>query len=284
MNKILIPTDFSRNSLKTLEYVIDNVKDIAIEVILIWVNGIRSKDLLIPEDEESSTEKAAVSRLESIIAEYSPKLKEGSKMTYRIRSGKVHIEIANQAKYDDVDLVVCCTHGASGFEEHYIGSNAYRIVMYCKCPVITVRPNYRFGLPSNIFVLPIDSSRDTRQKVPVTCELARIVQAEIHILGVYSSKLSSIRRKVDTYVAQVERFITAEGVKHTTTFVESEKNITKTIIAYAESVDADMISIMTEQESSAWSFLLGSYAEQMIGSSEIPVLSTTPKTLSTASF
>jgi nucleotide-binding universal stress UspA family protein len=283
MRKILIPTDFSHNSLKALDYVVTNVKDVAVEVILIWVNSIRGKDILMPETEGTSIEKAAVSRLEQIIRDYFPKLKDGSKMSYRIREGKVHHEVVNQAKYDDVDLIACGTHGASGFEEHYIGSNAYRIVMYSKSPVITVRPNYRFRSSSHIFVLPIDSSTDTRQKVPFTCKLARMAKAEIHILGVYSSKLSSIKRKVDNYVAQVEKFITEEDVKFTTVFRDAD-NITKTAIAYAESVDADLISITTEQESSAWSFLLGTYAEQMIGSSEIPVLSITPKVLATTSF
>ncbi|MDR1951655.1 MAG: universal stress protein, partial [Bacteroidales bacterium] len=215
--------------------------------------------------------------------DYSPTLKNNSKICYHIGEGKVHVEVANQAKYDDVDLVVCCTHGASGFEESYIGSNAYRIVMYGTCPIITVRPNYRFRLPSNIIVMPIDSSRDTRQKVTFTSKFARLLGAEIHVLGLHSSSLSSIRRKVNSYVAQIQEFLYAEGVNHKTIIKEVD-NITKATVAYAESVDADLISIMTEQESSTWSFFLGTYAQQMITSSDIPVLSITPKLLVKESF
>ena len=278
MNKILVPTDFSPNSLKSLEYVIESTKHVAVEIILIWVNSIRSKDILVPELEGMSTERAAAAQLEKIIEDYTPKLKNGSRITQRIRHGKVHLEVADQAKCDDVDLVVCCTHGASGFEETYIGSNAFRIVMYCKYPVITVRPNYRFQAPSGIYILPIDSSMSTRQKASFTCRLAKLTNSEIHVLGLYSTKMSSIRNKVNNYVAQIERYLSTEKIKYTINYREVD-NVTKATVAYAESVNADLISIMTEQESTAWSFLLGTYAQQMLNAASMPVLSITPKQL-----
>jgi len=262
--------------------VIQNVKNVPVELILLWVNN-RGKDALLTETSEMTVEKAAVAKFEKIIAEYAPQLKVGSKMSYRIREGKVHIEVENQAKYDDVNLVVVGTHGASGFEENYIGSNAYRIVMYCKCPVITVRPNFRFHTPSNIVVLPIDSTKDTLQKIPVTCRLAKLTDDEIHILGLYSSRMKSIRHNVDKHVKQAEKYLISENIKYVIVFKEAS-NITKTTIEYAKSVDADLISISTEQESSTWSFLLGTYAEQMVSSSGIPVLSNTPKQLGSTQF
>jgi nucleotide-binding universal stress UspA family protein len=219
--------------------------------------------------------------LEQIIAEYEPKLKN-VRMRYRIREGKVHVEIANQAKYDDVNLIICGTHGASGLEDQFIGSNAYRIVMYSKCPVITVRPNYRFHMPSGIFVLPLDSSLPTRQKAPMTCSLAKAVGAEVHLVGVYSTKLSSVQRKVNNYMAQVERYLVEEKIKYKKLFIEGD--IAKVTVAYAESVDADLLAIMTEQESSTLSFLLGTYAEQIISQASMPVLSITPKMISTSSL
>jgi nucleotide-binding universal stress UspA family protein len=266
-----------------LEYTLENVKNIAVEIILVWVNSIRSKDILVPETEEMSTEKAATIRLEKIIADYSPKLKNGSKITHRICQGKVHLEIANQAKYSHADMVVCCTHGASGFEETFIGSNAYRIVMYCKCPVITVRPNYRFQAPSNIFVLPITYSFDTRQKVPFTSALAKIFNAEIHILGLHSQKNSSLNAKVNAYVAQTEALLKRVDVVTKTIFRESG-NLAKTVSSYAEEVNADLVSIMTEQEGGSQGFLLGTYAQQLLSASSMPILSVSPKVLKRASF
>ncbi|MDR2907040.1 MAG: universal stress protein [Bacteroidales bacterium] len=280
MKRILIPTDFSQNSLSALDYVIENISNGAFEIILMWVDTTQTKDRLILDSENLSIEKAVKAQFEKILKDYAPKLGDGT-LEYRIREGKVHVEVANQAKYDDVDLVVCCTHGASGFEEHYIGSNAYRIVMYCECPVITISPNYSSDSKPNIFVLPLDNSAEGVQKVPCTCKLAEITDAEIHILGLYTSKLSSHRRKVDNYVSKVEYYIADADIEFSTIFKETD-NITKTILAYAESVNATLVSIMTEQESSAWNFLLGTHAERLLGASPIPVLTVTSKPITTS--
>ncbi len=64
-------------------------------------------------------------------------------------------------------LITASTHGASGFQELFIGSNAFRIISATDKPVITLRKN---SCPETIgrIVLPIDLSVDSRQKVPFT--------------------------------------------------------------------------------------------------------------------
>jgi hypothetical protein len=49
-------------------------------------------------------------------------------------------------------------------------------------------------------------------------------------------------------------------------------NLTDITLDYANRVDADLISIMTEQERNPSNLLLGSYAHQMINKSYIPDL------------
>jgi hypothetical protein len=71
------------------------------------------------------------------------------------------------AKMTDADLIIAGTHGVTGFEQYWIGSNAYRIVSYAPCPVITVRFDFDFDNDIRNVVLPIDATPDTRQKVPL---------------------------------------------------------------------------------------------------------------------
>ena len=49
-------------------------------------------------------------------------------------------------------------------------------------------------------------------------------------------------------------------------------NLTDITLDYARSINADLISIMTEQEKSISNLLLGSYAHQMINKALIPIL------------
>jgi len=50
-------------------------------------------------------------------------------------------------------------------------------------------------------------------------------------------------------------------------------NITKSTINYANEVGADIIAIMTEQETTTANLFLGAYAQQMVNHAPIPVLS-----------
>jgi nucleotide-binding universal stress UspA family protein len=51
----------------------------------------------------------------------------------------------------------------------------------------------------------------------------------------------------------------------------------KALLNYAHKVNADMVSIMTQQEHDISEFFLGSLAQNIIFSFDIPVLTITPK-------
>jgi nucleotide-binding universal stress UspA family protein len=218
--------------------------------------------------------------IEKIQKEYQPKL-VNSTLSFKLRKGRVYSEIANQAKYNDADLIIAGTHGASGFEKMWMGSNAFRIVTYAPCPVMTIRYGFNFNKKLEKILLPIDSSADTRQKVPFACRMAKYFDAEIHILGLYTTTLKAIRRKVDTYVEQVEKYMGENNVKYITSFQEADNTTTKTI-EYSQQINADLIVIMTEQEKTAANFWLGPYAQQMVNNSPVPVLSIQPVEINNA--
>ena len=67
------------------------------------------------------------------------------------------------------------------------------------------------------------------------------------------------------------------GIEYSTEFVSVKGNVTTDTIEYAEKVNADMIAIMTEQESSFSNLLMGTFAQQMLTQSKIPVLTVRPK-------
>jgi len=189
---------------------------------------------------------------------------------YKIRSGKVDREIINQAKYHDAFLIAVGTHGISGFEPFWVGSNAYRIVTGAPCPVITIR--YGEDAKRNIskIVLPIDSTKESRQKVPFTAVLANMFSAEVVILGLVTSE--AMDGLIDSYCKQVEKYLLNEGIINTIHKRHAE-NLTDEAINFARDISADLIVIMTEQETTLSNLLLGSYAQQMINHSELPVLS-----------
>jgi nucleotide-binding universal stress UspA family protein len=121
-------------------------------------------------------------------------------------------------------------------------------------------------------VLPLDITFQTREKVPYTAILAKQFHSEIHLLSVRLSHIKSIEKQLHQYVEQVAGYLDNQKIPYKIEHLQGD-NLTDMTLDYACSVNADLISIMTEQEKSVSNLLLGSYAHQMINKSYIPVLS-----------
>jgi len=270
MKKILAAIDFSDCSINAFKHALSIAKITKSDVEMIWVGKpAAQKDKFI--DDPSDMSKEAKAQLEAMMNKYQPELPE-TKLTFKIRKGKVYKEIADEAKALKAFLVVCGTHGASGFEKFWAGSNANRIVSSCDCPVITIRAGINIQRKLERIVLPIDSSPETRQKATFTGYLAKAHGAEIHVLKVYTSKGKVLRGDVDFFAGQVSRYLEQEQIPFIVTTVEAE-NLSDAMIAYAEKVDANLIAIMTDQESAASNIWMGPYAQQTVNHSPVPVLS-----------
>jgi len=270
MTKIIVAIDFSDCSINAFLHALSIAQRCKTDMELVWVATPKpQKDQLLVEAADPSIE--AKRRLEELVTAYTPELPDG-KLTYKIRTGKVYKEVAQEAKDIKALLVVVGTHGVSGFEEFWIGSNANKIVSACPCPVITIRAGINIKRPLHTIIMPIDSTMETRQKATFTGYLAKHHKATVHILKLYSTKIKAIRNNVDLYTSQVERYFQTEQVLYHVETRETD-NLSDTTIAYAKEVNANLISIMTDQESTTSNLWMGPYAQQTVNHSPFPVLS-----------
>lgn len=268
--KIVVGIDFSDCSLNALEHSITIAQKAKSGIIMVWVNHLDySKEVFSTEPKQLVGEVKA--RFEEIVEAYKEKLL-GQPLEYRIRKGKVYKEINEVSEEENAFLIVIGTHGSSGFEEFWIGSNANRLVSSSKIPVITIRSGIDIHKNMKIIVMPLDSTKVSRQKLPMTSLLAKYFDSEVHIVGLYTSSLDDLRYRIKNYVTQAEDYFKENNIKCKSTCLEAD-NITEATIEYAKKVDANLISILTEQETTTANLWLGPYAAQMVNHSPFPVLS-----------
>jgi nucleotide-binding universal stress UspA family protein len=273
MNNIVVAVDFSESSINAFLHALSIAQKCNTNLDLVWVRkSAEEKDKF---DTGGDPTKEVKVQFTELIAKYQPEL-PGNKISYKIRTGKVYKEITDEARESKAMLVVTGTHGASVFVEFWIGSNANRIVSLSPCPVITIRGGIDIARPLSKIVLPIDSTTETRQKATFTGYLAKKHDAQVHVLSLYSTKAKAIRRNVDSYSEQVAKYFEEEEIKYLITSMEAD-NIADSMIKYGKSMDANLISIMTQQESSTANLWMGSYVQQTINRSPIPVLCIRPK-------
>lgn len=218
----------------------------------------------------------AKEEFENIVKEYSPKLENNSKLRYIIKKGpKVYEEVVNQAESYKDGIITASTHGASGFEEFFIGSNAFKIISATTQPVIAIRKGQ---VPPTIkkIVLPIDTMPETRQKVLLTAEIAELFGSEVHVIELASSRSTKVHKRLNAYSKQVGNFLKSRNIPIVNHTILGD-NVADLAVEYANTIKADMISIITEQKSSITNLILGNYAQQVLNKAVIPVLNITPR-------
>jgi len=270
MNKtILVGIDFSDCSLNAFEHALSISEKAEANLMLIWVNKPDNTKNLYDLEGDEILHKAE-KQLSEMVKKYQPRLTKGT-IDFVTRTGKVYAELVAVAEELDVFLIMIGTHGSSGFEEFWIGSNANRIVSATERPVITIRGGVDIARTINTIVMPIDSTLESRQKVPITALLAKYFEATVHVLVTYITSVEDVRERVMDYAKQVETYLTENEVKFLIKEIEVD-NVTDNTIEYATSVGANLISVMDEQEKAASNIWLGPYAQQMVNHSPIPVL------------
>jgi nucleotide-binding universal stress UspA family protein len=272
MKNFIVPVDFSVESLNGLKMAILFSKKTRVNIQMIYVLP-KATDL---DQAAMETEMhTAEDRFKKIIQEFSPQVGNDSSLNYMISRGRIYQEVVTQAESLPDAVISASTHGASGFQELFIGSNAFRIISATDKPVITLRKN---SCPETIsrIVLPIDLSVDSRQKVPFTLELAKLFGAEVHVVGIHTLRGLGNKRKIRSYISQVASYI-EEKVPCQTNEVFGD-NVVELINNYAQAIKADLISITTERPSGI-SLIIGNTVHQILNKAEIPVLCLTPKNI-----
>jgi len=275
MKKILVAIDFSEGSINALKHALVIAKKNDSDVIMVWVDPDTFK--FLDDSDSVSGESQTHLAFEQLCQEYKTKMGRGE-LRYIVKQGQIYEQIVQAAIDEEVDLLVCGTHGISGFSEFWMGSTAFRIIMASSVPVLSVQKEINPKETINKIVLPIDSTIETRQKITYAVQMAQIFGAEIHVLSLYTTKVEEIRRLVDSYARQTIKYIESENIKVQSSSVYGS-NITNLTLDYAKENDIDLIVIMTEQEVSTVNLWMGAYAKQMVNHSSIPVLSIKPKEL-----
>jgi nucleotide-binding universal stress UspA family protein len=270
MTNFIVPIDFSVDSMKGLEWALlfSQKQEINIQMVYVLTTSSNFQPSVVEQEH-----RYAQDQFKKLIKENESRLGKGSKLRFIIKKGKVYREVVNQVNSYKNAVVSASTHGASGFEELFIGSNALKIIAATEQPVFTLRST---PVPTKIqkIVLPIKLHRDTRQKATISADLAQLFGAELHVISVSTSKNKRDLERLESYASQVVNYFKARKLKSVTkTLVgDSLPNLT---CNYAEAVDAELIVIMSSAVDK-WNVFLGSYAQQMVNKARIPLLSITP--------
>jgi nucleotide-binding universal stress UspA family protein len=271
---ILVPIDFSDQSLIALGQSYNLAKLSNAEITLLYViEEDPLKKLFSSKSKSDKTfEKQVKEKLEALAAETTPKA--GVKVSGFVSRGKIYEEIVKIAEMVNAQFIIMGTDGNTGIKKKFIGSNTLRVIKDAPCPVITIKgKNHRKGCRN--IVLPLDLSKETKEKVSKAIEFAKYFNSDIRIVTIMNVSDDFLVKKLNRTLKQVKEYITEKGVNCTAESIKGS-SIADEVIKYCEKVDADLLMIMTQQELEWTDLFISSQAQQIINHSDIPVISIRP--------
>ncbi len=271
--KILFPTDFSESSLRAWKTAELFSKAYDAEIVILSV--LEPPTFRIDYDEELHFIKLR-KYMNDQIAEHG--MANAGQITTMVKTGKPYKKIVEAALEIDPILIIMGTHGASGMRELFVGSNASNIIREAPCPVVTVREQSLNEVIDKI-LLPLDMTKETREKIAKAIELATKFNAEIQVVSVISPGMTSEKTILEKQLENASEYIKNQHIAVTHNLIESDKAPGTAMLEYAKESGADIVCIMTQQEKSLSEYFIGSTAEHFVNNSVLPVLSIRPSNL-----
>ncbi len=280
-NKILVPIDFAEQSAIALDQACNFAKMTSADITLLYViedQGFITK--LLSKKQHEDIKKHVEKDLDKMAKDYEKKTK--IKFNTLVARGRVYEKVTEIADMLNATFIIMGCKGDKGFKKKFIGSNALRIVREAECPVITIKGKHHRTGCKNI-VLPLDLTKETKQKVTYAIHLANIYKgAAIRVVSVQLTTDEFIVNRLTRQLGQVKQFIEKQGIQCTAEIVKGikgEDSLGQNIIDYANKVEGDLLLIMTQQEVEWTKYFIGSTAQEIINNSDIPVLSIIPEML-----
>jgi nucleotide-binding universal stress UspA family protein len=280
-SNILIPVDFSETSMLAIKHGAFLAAFVKADLHLLHVvnQNYGAQNMFLPLvslELQSEIEKKALARLNDL----ADIIRHENQVEVHtiVKIGSASSEISQIANEINASLIVMGTHGYSALKELVIGSTALKVLTKAPCPTMAMNREIEHVGFTKV-VLPVDNTVNTKQKVNYAIELAKKFAATLYPLGLLDDSEADQAPAMEMLIHQIEELANDKGVTVKSTVIKNIKNRANSTVDYCNSVHADLVIIMTDQDAEISGFFLGPYSQQIIHLSKIPVIAIRPEEL-----
>ena len=274
MLSILLPTDFSENSMNAIKYALEFFKYQKTKFYFMhaYQNEFYDHDELLSrevyDDILNSVRNESQNNLEKLLKTVK-EIAPNPRFTYHIISAyNTLVEEANLIAHDkNIDLIIMGTKGKSDERHIVFGSQTFQVLKYVECPVLAVPSNYNNTQPKRIlfptnYLIPYK-----RRELKLLSELAKSYRSTIDVLYVSKSNNLSIRQEDN------KEFIKDTLRDNEVNFCHKDsKKIADAIKTHIKENNIDMITMINTQHSFLEDMLFPSTIDKVSLGLEIPIL------------
>nr|WP_321234069.1 universal stress protein [uncultured Psychroserpens sp.] len=274
MKKVLLPTDFSENSINAIRYALEFFKYEACEFYLLNVQKVSSfvsDDLMTMQPSETifnSLISSAKERIERLIKD----METTYGNTLHTFKSKVDfdnfIDAINQiVSIEHIDLIVMGTRGDSKIDKRIFGSNTIRVIQRCDCPVLAIPQDYKYSeikdiaFPSNYY-----TEYNSEDILPLV-HMAEKYDYTVHVIHVKDAE------HLTEYQENNRAFLDACFTNINHSFVElNEGHLFHTIDDYITNSSIDLLAMMSRKHSFLERLFVTHAVERFAFNLKVPLL------------
>lgn len=270
MKRILVPTDFSEHARYAAKVAAQIARKNNAEIYLLnlldlpsHMNDAINNGVNIPEVMLYLAK--TKERLEDLMEE---SFFDGLTVYADARLERAFEGIVTYSKEKNSDLIVMGSHGASGFQEMFIGSNTEKVVRSSDIPVIIIKSEMEdFNIDK--FVFASDFSEEIKKPFQKLVEFANMFEAKLDLVMINtpnSFKTNDVAEHI------MQNFVSGFPLQNYSLHIYNDSNIERGIINYANKSNADLIGIATHGRTGLAHFFNGSVSEDIVNHAIKPVI------------
>lgn len=272
IKNILVPTDFSKCSVDAVKVAAQLAKKLNATIHLLHVieTPVVAYDAGMVNFESLPQamfmKEMAQDNMKSLLAESF--LKEVT-IKHKIEYDAIYTRISHYVESHHINLIVMGSHGAKGFNEIVLGSNAERVVRHSPCPVLTIKQNYsNFDVKDIIVASDFKSEADEMFKG--FKQFTSLFKAKLHLVRVNTPLNFETTAESNK---KMKKFADRNKLENYTLCIYNDATEEDGVLNYADEINADLLLIGTHGRTGLAHLIKGSIAEDLLNHSKRAVLS-----------
>lgn len=272
MKNILVPTDFSENSIQALKYAQILFGGMECNFYVLYVGTLldTKRDAESFQETDESSAENTKKKLRELVKEVREHSSEADHFFFALHEYGFFIPtIKKHLEENDIDLIVMGTKGASGLKEKVVGSNAGDVITRVQCNTLVVPIQVALSKPKEI-AFPTDFSIFYSMKIlrPME-EMVKLGKAQFRIMNALKEGdgLNLEQEKNKEYLLDFMNDTFPEN--HSFHTITNQK-IKQAIQCFVESRDVDMMMMVAKNLNFIQQILFDSIVEQISFHTKIP--------------
>lgn len=273
MKKILVPVDFSECSANALKAAATIAKKQDAELIVLHMIGL-SESMSIGGAKEEYEIMHYIKLIEKRFEEFLDKdFLEGVNVTDTVYNYQNFNAINDIAKEHNASLIIMGSHGTSGFNDMFVGSNTEKVVRTADVPVLVIKGEPRsFTLDHAIFVSDFNTKSVNVYKRAMDFFNLFNTKVELIYINLPADKFRSDKQLQKRFRDFMQEAENGNIDRLDDIVIYNDYSVESGVFNYSEMSRATLIAIPTHGRRGLAHFFSGSIGEDIVNRSDIPVV------------